>query len=95
MNNAKLDDFTVREARVMHEQRPKVRALLACICCGEVKGKDLLLCWPCHSLQKRTYGGGYDPRLDRVFELVERELIDAAGAFATYNELFRRRRGDR
>lgn len=68
----------------MRASDPRVRASRICIACGSEKSIGLLLCWPCHAAQKRAHDGGYDPKLDELFDMVDADTIDCETARVIY-----------
>jgi len=61
------------------DQQYRVRNETICINCGMEKDRGLVVCWPCHSSQKRHNDGCYSKRLES--KLAERErVLKASGA---------------
>jgi hypothetical protein len=55
------------------EDRRHVRHERICVNCGMAKSQGLLLCWPCHRLQKHHHGGAYSRRVED--KLAQRETM--------------------
>jgi hypothetical protein len=53
---------------------PKVRRMIVCSCCGDLKSTGLVICWPCHREQKRDNDGGYSESLRAKLDRIERAL---------------------
>lgn len=51
-----------------------IRECLTCPNCLGSKDRGLIVCWPCHGLQKAHNDGGYSARLERRLEEIERFL---------------------
>ena len=52
----------------LNDMQHPVRRSELCISCGRAKSHGLLICWSCHSRQKREHDGGYDPLLGRLID---------------------------
>ncbi len=53
---------------------PLIRAEHICPNCHRPKDVGLILCWPCHQIQKARNDGGYSQRLERQLERLERHI---------------------
>lgn len=61
----------------MIDQQRRVRGELTCINCGNEKSAGLVICWPCHALQKHHNDGCYSKRLEKKLAEREAALKDA------------------
>jgi ribosomal protein L37AE/L43A len=69
--------MTLQTTPTMH---PLVRALPVCPNCTHDKDSGLVICWPCHKLQKQHNKGGYSPRLEQKLDALELHLSIALNA---------------
>ena len=53
---------------------PLTRASFTCPRCQGAKDRHLLICWPCHRMEKAANNGGYSDECDQALDAYEAAL---------------------